>query len=79
MLIFTLLRLMAAIFTTRPPGISPGTWSPHARDAVRLLEQRHFRHAPPQVSARRSPHRPVWTPVVTSSAPGAEGEWTCTP
>ena len=77
MLIFTLLRLIAAIFTTRPPGIAPGQWSPHARDAVRLLEQRHFRHASPQVPERMS-HRPVWTTVVPSSAPGAEGEWTCT-
>jgi hypothetical protein len=79
MLIFTLLRLIAAIFTTRPPGIAPGQWSPHARDAVRLLEQRHFRHASPHVPARRMPHRRVWTTVVPASAPGAEGEWTCTP
>lgn len=79
MLIFTLLRLIAAIFTTRPPGIAPGQWSPHARDAVRLLEQRHFRHASSQVPARRMPHRLVWTTVVPSGAPCAEGEWTCTP
>lgn len=79
MLIFTLLRLIAAIFTARPPGIAPGQWSPHARDAVRLLEQRHFRHASSHAPARRMPHRPVWTTVVPSSASGAEGEWTCTP
>ena len=53
MLIFTLLRLIATIFTARPPGISPGQWSTHARHAVRLLEQRHFRRAFPQVTARR--------------------------
>jgi hypothetical protein len=79
MLIFTLLRLIAAIFTTRPPGIAPGQWSPHACDAVRLLERIHFRHASSQVSVRRMPHRPEWATVVPLSAPGAEGEWTCTP
>ena len=78
MLIAILLRLLATIITTRPPGIEPGQWSPHAREAVRLLEQRHFRLALPQVPARRMPPRRTWEPVAPSSAPGAEGEWTCT-
>ena len=78
MLISTLLRLIATIFTTRPPGIEPGQWSPHAREAVRLLEQRHFRGALPPVPARRMTPRRGWVPVAPSSVPGAEGEWTCT-
>lgn len=78
MLISILLRLIATIFTARPPGIEPGQWSPHARDAVRLLEQKHFRMTLPQEPARRMPPRPTWVPVAPSSVFGAEGEWTCT-
>ena len=42
MLISLLLRLIATIFPPRPPGIEPGQWSPHARDAVRLLHAEFF-------------------------------------
>lgn len=42
MLIALLIRLIAEVFVTRPAGIAPGRWSPHAKWAVRHLEQRHF-------------------------------------
>lgn len=77
MLISLLLRLIATIFTTRPPGIEPGQWSPHARDAVRLLESRHFRIAIPPAPVRRVPPRRTWQSVAPSL--GDEGECTCQP
>lgn len=77
MLISLLLRLIATIFTTRPSGIEPGQWSPHARDAVRLLESRHFRIAIPPAPVRRVPPRRTWQSVAPSL--GDEGEWTCQP
>lgn len=79
MLISLLLRLIATIFATRPPGIEPGQWSPHARDAVRLLESRHFRLAIPSVPVRRVPTRRTWQSVPPTFVAGAEGEWTCQP
>ena len=79
MLTPVLLRLIATIFTTRPPGIEPGQWSLHAHDAVRLLESRHFRLAIPAAPVRRQPPRRRWQPVVPSPAIGEEGEWTCQP
>ena len=77
MLISLLLRLVATIFTTRPPGIEPGQWNPHARDAVRLLESRHFRIAIPPAPVRRVSPRRAWQSVAPSL--GDEGEWTCQP
>ena len=79
MLISILLQLVATIFSNRPPGIQPGQWSPHARDAVRLLESRHFRHAVPPAPVRRVPPRRTWIPAPRPFAAGDEGEWTCKP
>jgi hypothetical protein len=78
MLISLLLRVVATIFTARPSGIEPGQWSPHAREAVRLLESRHFRRgATTAAPVRRVPQRHKWQPVPPSWAD--EGEWTCRP
>jgi len=77
MLISLLLRLVATIFTARPPGIEAGQWSPHAPDAVRLLQSRHVRLVTPSVPVRRAPPRRTWQPVPPSM--GDEGEWTCKP
>ena len=87
MLISILLQLVATIFSNRPPGIQPGQWSPHARDAVQLLESRHFRHAVPPAPVRRVPPAPVrrvpprrtWIPAPRPFTAGDEGEWTCKP
>jgi len=80
MLISILLQLVATIFSNRPPGIQPGQWSPHARDAVRLLESRHFRHAVVQPApVRRAPPRRTWIPNPRPFTAGDEGEWTCKP
>lgn len=80
MLITVLLRLIATIFRTRPPGIETGQWSPRARDAVRMLETRHFRWAlqPPPGRRIAPPHR-TWVPVSPTFTGCAEGEWTCKP
>lgn len=78
MLISLLLRLIATIFAARPPGIEPGQWSPHARDAVRLLEGRYFRIPVPRGSVRRfyaEKTRSMPVDFVT----GEEGAWTCKP
>ena len=79
MLISILLQLVAPIFSNRPPGVQPGQWSPHARDAVRWLESRHFRHAVPPAPVRRVPSRRMWIPAPRPFAAGDEGEWTCKP
>ena len=79
MLISILLQLVATIFSNRPPRIQPGQWSPHARDAVRLLESRHFRHAVPPAPVRRVPPRRTWIPAPRPFTAGDEGEWTCKP
>ena len=83
MLIPTLLRLIATIFATRPPGIEPGQWSPHARDAVLLLESRQPRPAatplPGRRFARPAQPRRVREPISEPFTAGAEGEWTCKP
>lgn len=83
MLIPTLLRLIATIFATRPPGIEPGQWSPHARSAVQLLEFRQLRPAavpqPGRRFARPPQPRRQSAPIPESFIAGAEGEWTCKP
>ena len=80
MLIPMLLRLIATIFTTRPPFIKTGQWSSHARDAVRMLETRHFRFKLQLPLGRRvTPSHRTWVPVSPSSSTCAEGEWTCKP
>lgn len=80
MLISILLQLVATIFSNRPPGIQPSQWSPHARDAVRLLESRHFRHAVVQPApVRRAPPRRTWIANPRPFTAGDEGEWTCKP
>lgn len=81
MLIPMLLRLIATIFATRPPGIEPGQWSPYARGAVQLLEFRQLRIAAVPLP-RRKFARPVLTtravaPILGPFTAGAEGEWTC--
>lgn len=75
MLIALLIRLIAEVFVTRPAGIAPGRWSPHAKLAVRHLEQRHF--ALPIALGLRAVRRPRrdWTVALRSVAP--EGEWSC--
>lgn len=78
MLIPLLLRLIATIFVARPPGVTAGQWSPHANQAVRTLESRHFRMGLPAHAARRpAPPLRAWKEVQASMAPGAEGEWKC--
>ena len=78
MLITVLLRLIADVFVTRPAGLEPGQWSPHAERAVQILESRHFRKAlhgkPPQ---RLVPPRRAWEHAPIVATPGSEGEWTC--
>ena len=83
MLIPMLLRLIATIFATRPPGIEPGQWSPYARGAVQLLEFRQLRTAavplPSLRLARPTQSRLARAPIPDSFNAGAEGEWTCKP
>ncbi len=83
MLIPMLLRLIATIFATRPPGIEPGQWSPHARGAVQLLEFRQLRSTaallPGRRLARPAQPRHARAPIPESFTAGAEGEWTCKP
>ena len=40
-----LFQLLAQLFITRPPGLEPGTQSPHARRALAELDSRFFRIA----------------------------------
>lgn len=81
MLIPVLLRLIATIFATRPPGIEPGQWSPHARSAVQLLEFRQLRPAAVPQAGRRFARPPQprrqSAPIPETFTAGAEGEWTC--
>lgn len=75
MLIALLIRLMAEVFVTRPAGIAPGRWSPHAKWAVRHLEQRHFALPIALGATRRPPPSNFWTVALAPLTP--EGEWTC--
>ena len=77
MLISLLFQLIAAIFVTRPPGIQAGQWSPHARDAVRTLERRHFGIPIPARPGPRAPTRRDWVRAPATVIPEVEGEWTC--
>ena len=77
MLISLLFQLIAAIFVTRPPGIPAGQWSPHARDAVRTLERRHFGIPIPARPVSRAPSRRDWVRAPATVIPEVEGEWTC--
>lgn len=43
-----LFQLLAQLFITRPPGLEPGTQSPHARRALAELDSRFFRIALPR-------------------------------
>ena len=83
MLIPMLLRLIATIFATRPPGIELGQWSRYARGAVQLLEFRQLRTAavplPRRRLARPAQPRGARAPIPDSFNAGAEGEWTCKP
>lgn len=38
-----LFQLLAELFITRPPGLEPGTQSPHAKRALAELDSRFFR------------------------------------
>jgi hypothetical protein len=80
MLISLLLRLVATIFVSRPPGISLGQCSPHARHAVRELERRHFR-IQFAVANRPTPTRrnANWVKAPARMPDGFEGEWSCKP
>ena len=75
MLIALLIRLIAEVFVTRPAGTAPGSWSPHAKWAVRHLEQRHFALPIALGAARRPPPSRSWTVAPAPVTP--EGEWTC--
>ena len=77
MLISLLFQLIAAIFVTRPPGIQAGQWSPHARDAVRTLERRHFGIPIPARPVSPAPTRRDWVRAPATVIPEVEGEWTC--
>ncbi len=77
MLISLLFQLIAAIFVTRPPGIQAGQWSPHARDAVRTLERRHFGIPIPARPVSRAPTHRDWVRAPATVIPEVEGEWTC--
>ena len=65
----------AGIIVTRPAGIAPGRWSPHAKLAVRHLEQRHFALPIALGAARRPPPSRSWTVAPAPVTP--EGEWSC--
>ena len=43
-----LFQLLAELFITRPPGMEPGTQSPHARQALAELDSRYFRMTLPR-------------------------------
>ena len=75
MLIALLIRLIAEVFVTRPAGIAPSRWSPHAKWAVRHLEQRHFALPIALGATRRPPPSNFWTVALAPLTP--EGEWTC--
>ena len=75
MLIALLIRLIAEVFVTRPAGIAPGRWCPHAKWAVRHLEQRHFALPIALGATRRPPPSNFWTVALAPLTP--EGEWTC--
>ena len=75
MLIALLIRLIAEVFVTRPAGIAPGRWSPHAKWAVRHLERRHFALPIALGATRRPPPSNFWTVALAPLTP--EGEWTC--
>ena len=75
MLIAFIFRLIAEVFVTRPAGIAPGRWSPHAKWAVRHLEQRHFALPIALGAARRPPPSRSWTVAPAPVTP--EGEWSC--
>ncbi len=80
MLISLLLRIVATIFTNRPPGISLGQCSPYASYAVRELESRHFRiqfSEPSRIQPAQQ--KRVWAKAPATLADGFEGEWSCKP
>lgn len=80
MLISLILRLIATIFTNRPPGISLGQCSPYARYAVRELETRHYRiQFPEQSRIQPVKQQRLWVKAPPTLTDSFEGEWSCKP
>lgn len=84
-----LFHLLAELFITRPPGLEPGTQSPHARQALAELDSRYFRMALSrkpdtelgklnrQSQLGKSRTREVVQPSKASQALDGSFEWGC--
>lgn len=84
-----LFQLLAELFITRPPGLEPGTQSPHAKRALEQLDCWFFRmelprrpdaelgklNRPSQLGRSRT--REVAQPSKASQAVDDSFEWSC--